>query len=111
MTKYGAAPTWLLSGGRARKFSSRALPAGLEGGESPPEPEYFQLKDTCTLVMLSDGAAERIDGQWLLDAYRRLPSPQALAQEAIQVAEQGERPLDDRTVLVVSVQRIPKEPV
>lgn len=111
VTKYGAAPTWLLSGGRARKFSSRALPAGLEGGESPPEPEYFQLKDTCTLVMLSDGAAERIDGQWLLDAYRRLPSPQALAQEAIQVAEQGERPLDDRTVLVVSVQRIPKEPV
>ena len=25
--------------------------------------------------------------------------------------EQGERPLDDRTVLVVSVRRIPKEPV
>ena len=61
--------------------------------------------------MLSDGAAERIDGQWLLDAYRRLPSPQTLAQEAIQAAGQGERPLDDRTVLVVSIQRIPKEQV
>ena len=56
--------------------------------------------------MLSDGAAERIDGQWLLDAYRRLPSPQALAQEGNTGIG-----LDDRTVLVVSVQRIPKEPV
>ena len=110
MTKYGAAPTWLLAGGKARKFTSHALPAGLEGGESPPEPEYFQLRDGCTIVLLSDGAAEGLDGPWLLDACRRLPSPHALAQEILQ-ASAGRSLPDDRTALVISVRRLPGQAV
>lgn len=106
LTKYGAAPSWLLSGGRARKFCSHALPAGLDPGNAPPEPEYFDLKDTCTLVMLSDGVADSLDGDWFLNCARQCAAPGEMAAAAIEAAVQrAERPLDDMTALVISITR------
>lgn len=104
LTKYGAAPSWLLSGGRARKFCSHALPAGLDPGNAPPEPEYFDLKDTCTLVMLSDGVADALDGDWFINCARQCAAPGEMAAAAIDAAaRRAERPLDDMTALVISV--------
>lgn len=110
LTKYGAAPSWLLAGGRARKFASEALPAGLDGGSPPPEPEFFTLEDTCTLIMASDGVADALDGGWFVEASRQQAQPEALAQAAIAGAIcRGEGPLDDMSALVISIHRNPEE--
>ena len=110
LTKYGAAPTWLLAGGRARKLESRALPAGLEAGAPPPEPEYFTLREDCRILMVSDGAAEGLDEPFLLEYLRLHPGaddPEELAQGLADRAAPEESP-DDRTAVVVDVRRQPR---
>lgn len=109
LTKYGAAPTWLLAGGRARKLESRALPAGLEAGAPPPEPEYFTLREDCRILMVSDGAAEGLDEPFLLEYLRLHPGaddPEELARGLTDRAVPEDAP-DDRTAVVVSVRRQP----
>jgi stage II sporulation protein E len=107
LTKYGAAPTWLLAGGRARKLESRALAAGLEAGAPPPEPEYFTLREDCRILMVSDGAAEGLDEPFLLEYLRLHPGaddPEELARGLTDRAVPEDAP-DDRTA--VSVRRQP----
>lgn len=109
LTKYGAAPTWLLSGGRARKLESRALPAGLEAGAPPPEPDYFTLREDCRILMVSDGAADGLDEAFLLEYLRLHPGaddPEELARGLVDRPAPEDAP-DDRTALVVSVRRRP----
>lgn len=108
LTKYGAAPSWLLSGGQAKRFVCQGLPAGLTAGEPSPEPIHFTLEDTCTLVMLSDGVADALDGDWFLQCAKRCAAPADMAAAAIDAAvRRAERPLDDMTALVVSIVKIP----
>lgn len=109
LTKYGAAPTWLLAGGRARKLESRALPAGLEAGGPPPEPEYFTLREDCRILMVSDGAAEGLDEPFLLEYLRLHPGsddPEELARGLTDRAA-PEDASDDRTAVVINVRRQP----
>lgn len=113
LTKYGAAPSWLLAGGRAKKLESRALPAGLEPGAPPPEPEYFTLRESCRILMASDGAADGLEEGSLLEYFRFAPQPEdpeQLAQGLVSRAElRQDSPDDDRTALVIAITRQPKE--
>lgn len=113
LTKYGAAPSWLLAGGRAKKLESRALPAGLEAGAPPPEPDYFTLRDSCQILMASDGAADGLEEASLLEYLRFAPepdNPERLAQDLVSRAElRQDSPDDDRTALMISITRQPKE--
>ena len=57
LLKYGAAPTILLRGNRAQKFSNSLLPAGLEES-STAAPQTLSLQPGDRILLLSDGLWE-----------------------------------------------------
>ena len=96
--KWGAAPSYLLHGGRIERIGTADPPPGLGVGETHKAAEYrLSLGEESLLVLLSDGAGGE-------DAGRRISalageSPKALA--AALVAEAPEAGEDDRTALAL----------
>lgn len=103
IAKFGASPTYVVSGGKTRAFLSRALPAGLENGESEPA-EEFDLAESSAIYMMSDGVADVVSAQFL----QEIDTDGNSAAEAIleRAIEAGEAPLDDMTAIVINVCRV-----
>lgn len=101
LTKYGAAPSYLISGGACSCFKSHALPAGL-APEETPKTEDFTLPESGIFLMLSDGAADALTPSWLRETYRLHASPREFAAALLDCAEKNGGAADDRTVIVVS---------
>lgn len=105
--KLGAAPTYLKQGNGVERLEGGALPAGiaLNGGE----PDRFTLKleaGDC-VVMVSDGVTSGQGDGWLrelLSGFDGL-SPRILADCILQESGRREGRGDDRTVMVLKVER------
>ena len=63
--KYGAAPTYCKRTGCVSRINAQSLPAGLQGGEAPPECTQLSLQAGSYVVMVSDGIADTTNDEWL----------------------------------------------
>lgn len=101
--KYGAAPSYIKRGGAVKRVTCSCLPAGLVEGAPPPEATHLSLVPGSFLVMLSDGAADALDDEWLQDllAGWEGEEPQQLAAAILaeSIARRGES--DDSSVLAL----------
>lgn len=101
--KYGAAPSYVKRGGTVKRVTCSCLPAGLTEGAPPPEATRLHLAPGSFLVMLSDGAADAPEDEWLLDllAGWEGEDPQQLSATILaeSIVRRGET--DDRSVLVL----------
>ena len=78
--KYGAAPSYIKRGGRVRRITGSALPAGLHTEPTPPDATAFRLEDDSFVVLISDGVTDADHDEWLqnLLAGWQGEDPQAL---------------------------------
>lgn len=104
--KLGAAPTYLRRGDQVRRLSGGALPAGLSGeGACRPDKLPLQLAPGDCVLMVSDGITGTGDDSWLQQRFAAFTgdSPKELAREL--VAHSPQRATDDRTALMVRIER------
>ena len=104
--KLGAAPTYIKKGGDVQRLSGKSLPAGLAEGE-PEALDRFTLRlspGDCVL-MISDGVCPGPEDGWLRERFARFDgtSPKDLAREL--VTRDLKDATDDRTALVVRIDR------
>lgn len=104
--KYGAAPSYVKSGGRIRQIQSETLAPGLCPGDgAAPDVVRMKLRPGSTALIASDGViAGREDG-WL----RELLKPDSrdmkkLAGTALRTAEEQYGACDDMTVIAVRLE-------
>ena len=106
-TSSGAAPTYVRRGGSVSRVTGCALPRGpLHRGAGGPDVSRLQLEPGDVVVLVSDGVTDRRDDQWLRAALSAFngESPKDLARSLVSPGE-GETADDDRTALVVRVDR------
>ncbi len=104
--KLGAAPTYLKKGNSIRRISGSSLPAGLSmGGRNAPDRFPIRLSPGDCVLMVSDGVSGTGDDNWLRERFAQFTgdSPKDLAAQLITYSPQGAT--DDRTVLVVRVEK------
>ena len=101
--KYGAAPTYLRHGGKVRRISGSALPAGLALGEGAPDKSAFPLQAGDCVLLVSDGVTGSGEDIWLKDLLAAFSgdSPKDLACALIAESERRDTGVDDRTALVL----------
>ncbi len=105
--KAGAAPTFVLRGGKAGYVESMSLPAGILSGVEF-EKSSIQLKAGDLVVMVSDGVVAT-GVEWVLSELQNAPdkTPAALAKQIAEVAKarriDGHE--DDITVAVAAVEK------
>jgi Serine phosphatase RsbU, regulator of sigma subunit len=107
--KAGAAPSFLLQGGRVRALSADSLPAGILRGVAF-EKSTFPLQAGDCIVLLSDGATDH-GTDWILPELANLgqePLP-AFCRRLAQTAQQQNAAAreDDITVLALRLKRTP----
>ena len=106
--KLGAAPTYVKKGSNVQRLSGSSLPAGLSAaGQEEPPLDHFSLRlapGDCVL-MISDGVCGGEEDGWLKERFARFDgaSPKDLARELVTSSPQ--EATDDRTALVVRVDR------
>lgn len=106
--KYGAAPTYLRRGTMVGKVSGTSLPAGLaDGDRAEPDVTPFRLSPGDCAVLLSDGLTAPEDDQWVKDALLTFDgqSPKDLARQLMEESEKRVGAGDDRTAIVVKMER------
>ena len=104
--KYGAAPSYILSGRNIRRVKGETLAAGLSAGEgTAPDVVRMRLKPGCTAVIATDGVlADKEDGwlrKLLLDGFEDM---KGLARAVLREAEELYGTSDDMTVVTVRVE-------
>nr|WP_162990840.1 stage II sporulation protein E [Maliibacterium massiliense] len=112
MTKIGAAPGFLLRGGRAQKAPSATLPIGIVE-EVRPDASRWQLEEGDGVVLMSDGVSDAIGEETLLSVVEALAKDargdaQLLCDLLLETARalRGENaPCDDMTVLAAYLTR------
>ncbi len=104
--KLGAAPTYVRKGDGVQRLTGKSLPAGLaEGDPSALDQFTLRLSPGDCVVMVSDGICGTGDDSWLKGQLERFDgtSPKDLAREL--VTHSPQEATDDRTALVVRVER------
>lgn len=104
--KYGAAPSYVRSGGRVRQIHSETLAPGLfpENGAAP-DLVRMKLKAGSTALIASDGVASGRDDAWLRELLKEDETDmKALARRALQRAEEQHGAADDMTVIAVHIE-------
>ena len=101
--KYGAAPSYLKHGTAVARYTSDALPSGLERCDPPPQ--TVPVSPGTWLVQVSDGVAGE-DDQWLRDLLTGWDgrSPRTLAEEILRQSAQRTDGADDCAVSVLVVE-------
>ena len=111
--KLGAAPTYVKKGHSVQRLSGSSLPAGLSAfGQEETPLDHFSLRlapGDCVL-MISDGVCGGEEDGWLKERFAQFDgtSPKDLAREL--VTNSPQQATDDRTALVVRVDRREGEP-
>lgn len=104
--KLGAAPTYVRRGEQVRRLSGQALPAGLSsGGEDRPDKLPLHLVPGDCVLMVSDGITGTGDDSWLRRRFAAFAgdSPKELARDLVAHSPQGAT--DDRTALMVRIEK------
>ena len=109
--KLGAAPTYVKKGEGVQRLSGSSLPAGLAEGEGRALDRFpLRLAPGDCVLMVSDGICGAGDDGWLkerLERFAPADSPKDLARDLI--THSPVDATDDRTALVVRIQRRPEE--
>ena len=104
--KLGAAPTYIKKGREVQRLSGKSLPAGLAEGE-PTSLDRFpvRLSPGDCVLMASDGVCPGPEDGWLRERLAQFDgaSPKDLAREL--VTRDLEDATDDRTALVIRLDR------
>ena len=102
--KYGASPTYLLSGGKIKRVSGENFAAGV-GGFAAPDRTELTMKAGSVAVIVSDGVAADRDDSWIgpLIIGEAGKGPRALARAVLEHAVELHGASDDMTVLAVAV--------
>lgn len=104
--KLGAAPTYIKKGEEIIRVLGDSLPAGLElEGDNAPDYTRVKLEVGDVVLMVSDGVCTAQEDGWLrarLAAFQG-DSPKDLARALVE--EGGATATDDRTALVVTVEK------
>lgn len=104
--KLGAAPTYMKKGRGVQRFAGSSLPAGLAtAGGSRPDCTHIKLEPGDCVLMVSDGVCGGQDDAWLRQRLEDFDgvSPKELARGL--VTDGPDDPTDDRTALVVRVEK------
>ena len=104
--KLGAAPTYVRKGETVRRIVGTSLPAGLSDGEKfAPDRFPLHLSPGDCVLLVSDGVAGGGDDSWLRERFAGFSgdSPKELAADLIAHSPQGAT--DDRTALVVRIEK------
>ena len=104
--KLGAAPTYVRKGDTIRRIVGTTLPAGLSAGEkTAPDRFPLHLSPGDCVLMVSDGVSGTGDDSWLRERFGHFSgtSPKELAADLIAHSPQGAT--DDRTALVVRLEK------
>ena len=109
--KLGAAPTYVKKGEGVQRLSGSSLPAGLAEGQGSALDRFpLRLAPGDCVLMVSDGICGAGDDGWLkerLERFAPADSPKDLARDLI--THSPVDATDDRTALVVRIQRRPEE--
>jgi stage II sporulation protein E len=102
--KIGAAPSFILRGGRVYTISEPSLPLGILDNVQPAAVTR-RIEDGDAIVLMSDGAAG--DGKWVEEALPRLGglSQQAIAERLLALSFKHQPRSDDRTVVVARIRQ------
>ena len=104
--KLGAAPTYIKKGGNVQRLSGKSLPAGLAEGEGTALDRFpLRLGAGDCVLMISDGVCPGPEDSWLRERLAGFDgeSPKDLAREL--VTRDLQDATDDRTALVIRVDR------
>lgn len=105
LIKAGAAPSFIIRGGKCRKLQSATAPAGIIR-DIKAEQLSFDLKDGDTLVMLSDGISGEGEGEEteeLLSAIKGEPHTAAIADLLLSDGARRTGNSDDMSVCVIKI--------
>lgn len=104
--KYGAAPSYVVSGKSVKRIKGETLAAGLGVGEDgAPDIVRMRLKPGCTALIASDGVIADAEDEWLKSLLNRgFDDMKALARAALKEAEKQYGANDDMTVVTVRVE-------
>lgn len=104
--KYGAAPSYVKSGGKVRRIESETLAPGLCPGEgTPPDVLRMKLKPGSTALIASDGVASAQQDDWLRELLKKeQTNMKTLAKTALRTAEEEYGASDDMTVIAVRLE-------
>ena len=107
--KYGAAPSYVLSGRNIRRVKGETLAAGLSAGEgTAPDVVRMRLKPGCTAVIATDGVLADTEDEWLKNLLLQgFEDMKGLARAVLRQAEELYGALDDMTVVTVRVEERP----
>lgn len=104
--KYGAAPSYVVSGHNIRRVKGETLAAGLSAGEgTAPDVVRMRLKPGCTAVIATDGVIADAEDEWLKNLLLQgFEDMKSLARAVLKQAEELYGALDDMTVVTVRVE-------
>ena len=104
--KYGAAPSYVKSGGSIRRIRGETLAAGLCLGDgAAPDLVRMRLRPGSTAVIASDGVIADTDDSWVKELLRQDSADmKSLARAVLREAEQRFGPGDDMTVLALRLE-------
>ena len=107
--KYGAAPSYVLTGRNIRRVKGETLAAGLSAGEgTAPDVVRMRLKPGCTAVIATDGVIADSEDEWLKNLLLQgFEDMKGLARAVLKQAEELYGALDDMTVVTVRVEERP----
>ncbi len=107
--KYGAAPSYVLSGRNIRRVKGETLAAGLSAGEgTAPDVVRMRLKPGCTAVIATDGVIADSEDEWLKNLLLQgFDDMKSLARAVLKQAQELYGALDDMTVVTVRVEERP----
>ena len=104
--KYGAAPSFVKSGGKIRRIKSETLAPGLCPGDgAPPDLVRMKLRPGSTALIATDGVVSGGDEEWLRELLQRDGEDmKSLAREALACAREQNGDTDDMTVIAVHLE-------
>ena len=103
--KYGAAPSYVLSGKSIRRIDCESFAPGLSGSGGAPDMVRMRLKPGSTAIIASDGVIGDANDGWLREILDSATDDmKLLARDTLREAERIYGDCDDMTVLAVRVQ-------
>ena len=105
--KYGAAPSYVKSGGKIRQIRSETLAPGLTAGDgAAPDVVRMKLRPGSTALIATDGVAVEKEDGWLRELLKSSQEDmKGLAKTALRAAEEQYGAADDMTVIAVRLDK------